>query len=75
MKNTCKRVKSVISLKAKEFQSPKTVLNSKGEVLTNPTDIASFNIFFVLLHQTFNQILNKPLNLFIVCLIHVKSHF
>ena len=46
MKNTWKGIKSIISPKAKESESPKTVLN-KGEVLTNPIDISSsFNNFF-----------------------------
>ena len=40
-------IKSIISLKAKESESPKTILNNKGEVLTNPIDIASsFNDIF-----------------------------
>ena len=67
MKNTWKGIKSIVSLKAKESESPKAILNNKGEVLTNPTDItSSFNNFFVLLQQTCNIILNKPLNLFII---------
>ena len=41
MKNTWKGIKPIISLKAKESESPKAILNNKDEVLTNPIDIAS----------------------------------
>ena len=53
MRKTWKRIKSIISQKAKESESPKTHLNNKGEVLTNPIDIVSNfdNFFFVLLHH------------------------
>ena len=47
MKKTWKGIKSLISLNAKESESPKTILNNKREVLTNPIGIASnFNKFF-----------------------------
>ena len=47
MKNTCGEIKSIISLKTSESESPKTIVNSKGEFLTNPIDTAnSFNNFF-----------------------------
>ena len=47
MKNTCREIKSIISLKTSESESPKTIVNSKGEFLTNPIDTAnSFNSFF-----------------------------
>lgn len=62
LKSTWNRIKSIISLKAKESESSKTFLNNKGEVLTNSLDIASsFDIFFVQLHQTSSLILNKSL--------------
>lgn len=62
LKGTWNRIKSIISLKAKESESSKTFLNNKGEVLTNSLDIASsFDIFFVQLHQTSSLILNKSL--------------
>ena len=45
MRKTWKRIKSIISQKAKESESPN--LNNKGEVLTNPIDIVSnFDNFF-----------------------------
>ena len=47
LKSTWKRIKSVISLKAKESESSKTFLNNKGEVLTNSLDIASSFDFFL----------------------------
>ena len=47
MKNTWKGIKSKIFLKAKKYESPKTIFNNKGEVHTKPIDIASsFNNFF-----------------------------
>ena len=62
LKSTWNRIKSIISLKAKESESSKTFLNNKGEVLTNSLGIASsFDIFFVQLHQTSSLILNKSL--------------
>ena len=40
-------MKSIISLNTKESESPKMILNNKGEFLTNPNDIANqFNNFF-----------------------------
>ena len=61
MKNTWKGIKTIISLKTSESESPKTIVNSNGEFLTNPVDIAnSFNNFFVLLHQISNPLLKKP---------------
>ena len=48
MKKTWKGIKSLISLNAKESESPKTILNNKREVLTNPIGIASnFNNSFL----------------------------
>ena len=48
MKNTWKGIKSIISLKEKESESPKTILNNKGKYFTKPIDIASsFNNFFL----------------------------
>ena len=35
MKNTWKGIKSIISLKTSESESPKTIANRKGEFLTN----------------------------------------
>ena len=47
IKNTWKGIKSIISLNSKESESPKIILNNKGEFLTNPNDIANqFNNFF-----------------------------
>ena len=47
IKNTWKRIKSIISLNNKESESPKIILNNKDEFLTNPNDIANqFNNFF-----------------------------
>ena len=47
MKNTWKGIKSIISLKTSESESPETIVNSKGEFLTTPIDIgSSFNICF-----------------------------
>ena len=47
IKNTWKGIKSIISLNTKESESPKIILNNKGEFLTNPNDIANqFNNFF-----------------------------
>ena len=47
MKNKWKGIKSIISLKAKESESPKIILSNKGKVLTKPIDTAnSFNNFF-----------------------------
>ena len=67
MKNKWKGIKSIIYLKAKEFESPQIVLNNKGEVLTNHVDIASsFKNFFILLDQTSNLILSKRLTHFII---------
>ena len=41
IKNTWKGIKSTISLNTKESESPKIILNNKGEFLTNPNDIAN----------------------------------
>ena len=47
MKNKWKGIKSIISLKAKQSESPKIILSNKGKVLTKPIDTAkSFNNFF-----------------------------
>ena len=47
IKNTWKAIKSIISLNSKESESPKMILNKKGDFLTNPNDIANqFNNFF-----------------------------
>ena len=54
MRKTWKRIKSIISQKAKESESPKTVLKNKGEVLTNPIHIVSnFNNFFLFCCTTY----------------------
>ena len=46
-KKTWKGIKSIISLNTKEYESPKTILNNKGEYLTNPNDITNqLNNFF-----------------------------
>ena len=51
MKNTWKGIKSITSLKTIESESPKTIVNSKGEFLTNLIYIAKiFNNFVALLH-------------------------
>ena len=51
MKNTWKGIKSITSLKTIVSESPKTIVNSKGEFLTNLIYIAKiFNNFVVLLH-------------------------
>ena len=51
MKSTCREIKSIISLKTSESESPKTIVNSKGEFLTNLIYIAKiFNNFVALLH-------------------------
>ena len=48
IKNIWKGIKSIISLNTKESESPKIILNNKGEFLTNTNDIANqFNIFFL----------------------------
>ena len=48
IKNTWKGIKSTISLNTKESESPKIILNNKGEFITNPNDIANqFNKFFL----------------------------
>ena len=47
MKNTWKGIKFIISVKVSESGSLETIVNSNGEFLTNPIDIAnSFNNFF-----------------------------
>ena len=47
IKNTQKGVKSIISSNIKGSESPKIIINNKGEYLTNPNDIANqFNNFF-----------------------------
>ena len=46
MKNTWNEIKSIIFLKTSESKSLKAIVNSKGEFLTNPKDVAnSFNNF------------------------------
>ena len=51
MKNTWKGIKSITSLKTIVSESPKTIVNSKGEFLTNLIYIAKiFNNFVALLH-------------------------
>ena len=46
MKNTWNKIKSIIFLKTSESKSLKAIVNSKGEFLTNPRDVAnSFNNF------------------------------
>ena len=46
IKNTWKGIKSIIYLNTKESESPKTILNNKGEFLTNPNDLViQFNNF------------------------------
>ena len=46
IKNNWKGIKSIISWNTKEYESPKTILNNRGEFLTNPNDIANqFNNF------------------------------
>ena len=46
MKNTWNEIKSIIFLKTSESKSLKAIVNSKGEFLTNPRDVAnSFNNF------------------------------
>ena len=53
IKNTWKEIKSIISLKTKESQSPKIILNNKSEFLINPNDIANqFNNFFCFVAPT-----------------------
>ena len=48
IKNTWKGIKSITSLNTKESESPKIILNNKGEFLTNPNDIANqFNNLFL----------------------------
>ena len=39
-------MEAIISLDTKESESLKIIFNNKGEFLTNPKDIASFNIDF-----------------------------
>ena len=66
IKNTWKGIKSIISLNTKESESPKIILNNKGEFLTNPNDIGNqfeqmtlptnLITFFVLLHLQSNLI-------------------
>ena len=47
IKNTWKGIKLIISLNIKESESPKIILNNKGEFLTIPNGIANqFNNFF-----------------------------
>ena len=41
MKNTWTRIKSIVSLKVSESESPNTTVNSKVEYLTNPVDIVN----------------------------------
>ena len=53
MKNTWNGIKSIISLKTSAYESPKTIVNSKGEFLTNPAVLITF---FALLRQTFNPL-------------------
>ena len=72
IKNTWKEIKSIISLKTKESQSPKIILNNKSEFLINPNDIANqFNKFFCFVAPTiqsnikpnfksFDHYLNEP---------------
>lgn len=56
---------AIIFLKTSESEPLKAIVDSKGQFLTNLTDIVnSSNNFFVLLHQTFNPLLNKPSNTF-----------
>ena len=47
MKNTWKGIKSIISLKLCKSESPKSIINNKGELLNNPIDTSnsSNNIF------------------------------
>ena len=53
IKNTWKGIKSIISLKTKEYQSPKIILYNKSEFLINPNDIANqFNKFFCFVAPT-----------------------
>ena len=57
IKNTWKRIKSIISLNNKESESPKIILNNKGEFLTSPMILRTNLItFFVPLHLLFNLI-------------------
>ena len=57
IKNTWKGIKSLISLNTEEYESPKIILNNKGEFLTNTNDIPTNLIaFFVLLHLLSNLI-------------------
>ena len=60
IKNTWKGIESIISLNTKESESPKIILNNKGEFLTNPNDIANqFNNFICSVAPT-NQSNIKP---------------
>ena len=61
IKKTWKGIKSIISLNTKEYESPKTILNNKGEYLTNPNDITNqLNNFFCSIAPTIQS--NVKLN-------------
>ena len=65
MQNIWKGIKSIISLKPSESESPKTIDHSKGEFLTNPIDIAnSFNNFFCYLAPNIQFTIKKTFKSF-----------
>ena len=70
MKNTWNGIKSIISLKTSAYESPKTIVNSKGEFLTNPAVLITFFCsvapnFQSTIKQTFKPIHHYLTNLFI----------
>ena len=67
IKNSWKGIKSIISLNTKEPESPKIVLNNKGEFLSNANDIANqFNNFFCSVAPTIQSNKTQILNLLII---------
>lgn len=45
IKNTLKGIKWIISLTVRQSETPRTIINKKGEVLTNPKYIANSLLF------------------------------
>ena len=59
IKNTCKGIKSIISLKAKDSECPKIIKTKHGETITDPKLIAdNFNNFFCSVVQSVQEKIN-----------------
>ena len=65
IKNTWKGIKSIISLKAEDSESPKIIKTKHGETVGDPVISADyFNFFFCSVAQLVQEKLTVPLSCF-----------